>query len=215
MRVTSRIVVVTVVLAFVPIMLSGCASPPAEGSAGPEPSAPSEQSLEARLANGATRYTTLVAANGRLSFRGHAPAIVLGRRMLGVFTRADLDDVPGGERLNGKDNVLQVLYERDLTITEKRWNPTVVSTQEQYAQPLLESPRADEYMRSARYGDLTVWYHDPVALEETITSDGVLLPGVFIENAEVWWYVDGVSYMIGAPDATAGELLGFAESMLQ
>jgi len=214
MIVMSRVRIVLVLAAVVLATTSGCETPRATEQDRPAPSAAGEATLAARLAVGSTRHVGVSAANTKLNFRAQAPNRAVGRTLIAAYARADIDDVVGGEDLGGKANVIQVLYEGDLLITEKRWNTAVIQTQEQYGLGLTESPRAGEYLHSKQYDDVTVWYHDPVALVETTSTGGVMLPGVYIGVAAAQWFVDGVSYIISAPDATAQDLLGVAETML-
>ncbi|MCE5203600.1 MAG: hypothetical protein LLG24_05260, partial [Actinomycetia bacterium] len=118
---------VAAVISAVVCMSSIVACAPAKSTQA-HSSAPSGrgEGLRARLSAGGAQRASVADARQRLDFDPKIPDQALGKKQVGLYTRADQDDVPGGVDLRGAHNVLQVLYEDDLLITEKRWEPSAL-----------------------------------------------------------------------------------------
>jgi hypothetical protein len=163
-----------------------------------------------------TKRASVAEARARLTFEPVVPESVLGRRLLGIYTRADTDDITGGEELGGKDNVIQVLYEDDILIGEKRWNASVVPDEAAYGAGLMAGfPRTGEFIRTVKFRGRTLWLTDAVHLPESKDAKGAFLPGVYVELSQVAWFSNGVVHIVSSPTVTADELLPVAKTMVE
>lgn len=172
--------------------------------------------LRARLEADSSKRSNAAEARSRLTFSPLLPATAGGHGLVGIYTSADADDIPGGQDLKGKDNVLRVLYEDDLLITEKQWDPSVVPDEASYGEGLVKGvPRTDEYIRTATYKGHTLWLTDAVTLPESTDEGGNFLPGVMIEVSQVSWFSNGITYIVGSPTMKADDLLPIAKDMLK
>jgi len=176
---------------------------------------PSDGTTAEQLEKAGTLRTDLADAASHLTFAPALPADIWSRgALIGIYTFAERDGLPNAE---GRDSSLDALYENDLQVIQKQWDPKVVDSEVSF-RALVTQPfgtRADEVVRSVDVDGVTVLVWDPVALPEKVDEAGDPLPGVYYGSAQVSWFSDGVGHMVASPNHTGEELLDIAKTMIK
>jgi len=154
------------------------------------------------LAEAGHTQADLVDARRHLSFEPALPPDGPGHgALLGLYTLTLRGGAPSGA---GPDNVLVARYEDDLSVIEKRLDPGSVNGSAAFMTLMgrnLESGTGGA-VRTAVVQGTAVALWDPA-------------PGTSRAVSRVYWFRDGVGYVITAPAPSTGQLLAVARTMLR
>lgn len=114
------------------------------------------------------------------------------------------------------DNGFEARYEGDLRIVEVQWSTASLPDEATFGQRLtVNFPAPERFVRTTKVNGMTVWMWDHVTLPESTDSQGKFMPGFDNGGAQVSWFKDGITYVVGSPSLTAEELLAIAKTMMQ
>lgn len=154
------------------------------------------------LAEAGHARADLIDARRHLSFEPALPALAPERGTLqGLYTLTQRSGAPSGA---GLDNVLVARYEGDLSVVEKRLDPGSVNGSAAFM-TLMGRNLERGTGRAVR---TAVVQGTAVALWDAATGTS---PAV----SHVYWFRDGVGYVITAPAPSTGRLLAIAGTMLR